>query len=180
MVRKGEDEIMDTTKEYIKQSDCPEIQKQFGCALGDWVYVKKTINYNVENPFCVGHEFKTFDSLKGRYRVHCGWDECDYLRRGDFTWLPTQDRLQEMFDNTEYSTFRNYFFFHDWIEDNILDGDYIPRQKYKDWSMEQLWLAFVMWKNYDKVWVNHKWVKQAKENLQEGGKPNGRSKRETH
>jgi len=79
-----------------------------------------------------------------------------------------QSQLQEMFDNTKYSTFRNYFFFHDWIEDNILDGDYIPKQKYNDWSMEQLWLAFVMWKNYDKVWVNHKWVKQAKENLQEG------------
>ena len=64
-------------------------------------------------------------------------------------WLPRQDQLQEIVDN--YTTGDlllqiNKFYLH---------SDYTPST-----SMEQLWLAFVMWELHQKKWDGKSWKKE--------------------
>lgn len=63
-------------------------------------------------------------------------------------WLPSQDQVQEMISVTEhqhaYAVFHNFHKF--WTDEtagyHTLDFD----------TIEQLWLAFVMYKRFGKVW----------------------------
>jgi hypothetical protein len=67
-------------------------------------------------------------------------------------WLPRQDQLQEMI-KTE-SNFDLIKEFRDWqMEDKKIKIDWLL-----NWSMEQLWLAFVMKKKYGNTWDGKEWV----------------------
>ena len=67
-----------------------------------------------------------------------------------FIWLPRQDQLQEMvIDNTKGCdkwTWLLEFFFR-WTN----------KSGFQNWSMEQLWLAFVMSEKYNKKWTGKEW-----------------------
>ena len=62
-------------------------------------------------------------------------------------WLPRQDQLQEMV-KPEVT---------DWVKTRNLNDWLLVNKELVNWSMEQLWLAFVMKEKHDKVW-NGRWV----------------------
>lgn len=76
-------------------------------------------------------------------------------------WLPRQDQLQEMvsrvFDCHLISDF------NEWLEvanECVPIGKDTYRSKMLDYSMEQLWLAFVMKEKYNKIWNKEEWRKE--------------------
>lgn len=71
----------------------------------------------------------------------------------DLIWLPRQDQLQEMMQPNDMSARTLLSQFALWSEQQKHD---IPNAFA---SMEQLWLAFVMKKKYNKVWNGEDWVK---------------------
>ena len=64
-----------------------------------------------------------------------------------FVWLPRQDQLQEMMPNTPPWCLAKDFASRAYH----LSGD-------TTMSMEQLWLAFVMYEKYKKRWNGEEWV----------------------
>jgi len=87
----------------------------------------------------------------------------------DFIWLPRQDQLQEMVKDDTKPLRAQYIY---------LLGDFVAwwkneiSEKYaiKFLTFEQMWLAFVMWKKYGKIWDEEKeeWVSLHEKN--KGGK----------
>ena len=64
------------------------------------------------------------------------------------TWLPTQSQLQRMLDGK-----CSYFLLMEFT--NFVDTAWgYEMAVIEEWSMEQLWLAFVMNEKYDKIWDN--------------------------
>ena len=130
---------MDTTKEYIKMCEkAVEIQK-----LRCEVYSKL---------YC-GDFYK---GIGGKVRVCV--EASKYLDKG--VWLPRQDQLQEMlpdrFSNRNPAILAEKF------------SKYIGKELAKStlgaldiihYSMEQLWLAFVMKEKYNKTWNGKEWIK---------------------
>jgi len=129
---------MDTSKEYIAMCDCPEILK-----------------------------------ASRRHRDSMSfWRDANYpefIGSPKAVWLPRQDQLQKMVDwkkwkrkhqtiqfgaNGLYDKFRPSMLVLPpegeqglvWCSDNSMT------------SMEQLWLAFVMWELHQKKWDGGKWV----------------------
>lgn len=122
---------MDTTPEYIKMCEkAKEIQKE-----KDW---PKWYN---SGPCCMWPKWEAY--LKPWYlsQEHHGVK--------DSIWLPRQDQLQAMVIKTGTAT-NLACYFHSWIQDkgNLASHD----------SMEQLWLAFVMYEKYGKVWNGTDWI----------------------
>jgi len=92
----------------------------------------------------------------------------DFVSLDDITnkliWLPRQDQLQEILipfelpENCESlgTDYHNLaYHFGQWVLNKW--GVAIC---YK--TMEQLWLGFVMWKKYKKVWNNGRWIDSKK------------------
>jgi len=88
-----------------------------------------------------------------------------------YVWLPTQEQLQEMM--TELS---NEHFFKNFPKNYIPQKDeyvfpihllwwfsqwvvFQKRAETKECSLNELWLAFVMYEKYHKIWTGEKWVK---------------------
>ena len=67
-------------------------------------------------------------------------------------WLLRQDQLQEMVKAE--NNFNLTKAFRDWQIEKVNINDLLQ------WSMEQLWLAFVMHEKYDKVWNGEDWIKE--------------------
>ena len=105
---------MDTSQEYARMCNCPEIQR---------------IQHYSDDEF---------------YRGFIDGKEVD-------TFLPRQDQLQEMLKNKPAYTcaWGQAQGFHEFHTRNLFPIDY---------SMEQLWLAFVMSELHSKVWRNNQWV----------------------
>ena len=70
-----------------------------------------------------------------------------------FIWLPRQDQLQEMVHDFEPDILTLLNNFTEWC---ILDRQIWYKESTT--SMEQLWLAFVMKKKYNKVWNGNEWA----------------------
>jgi hypothetical protein len=67
-------------------------------------------------------------------------------------WLPRQDQLQEMVANKDrrqhqWQALLDYFTM--WVDTTVKPN--------KGWSFEQLWLAYVMEKKYNKTWQDGEW-----------------------
>ena len=67
-------------------------------------------------------------------------------------FLPRQDQLQEMLPEDP-----NHFPSLYWLE-TFLDFYKVSYQE--RWTMEQLWLAFIMQEKYKKVWNGEDWISQ--------------------
>lgn len=74
-----------------------------------------------------------------------------WINKTEVTWLPRQDKLQEMIPITGGNNLDLVKALFDWIENLNFYRDYV------DLSMEQLWLAFVYYKKYNKYWDKDKW-----------------------
>jgi len=138
---------MDLTSKYIEMCvKAEELQSEWKPAVGDYVFWDSKVEgptvalvYNVdEKPAPVLLKAIT---LKDRIYHIVGMD--------DIRFIPREDQLQEMIpDGLAWK----HVLFDEWIrkqEDNWLTGDVKEFE-----SFEQLWLAFVMWMKYRKVWDN--------------------------
>lgn len=79
-----------------------------------------------------------------------------------YTWLPTQDQLQNMSveigeDNIDHLLMRFYQLVTSFPD--TLHGVYNSSYWTQFRTMEQKWLAFVMKSRYNKIWNGNEWVK---------------------
>jgi len=126
---------MDTTPKYIKMCEMAgEIQKRWGKEHGDTYYVLCT-RYNETDSYIDKFSNSSYEMHKVGKRGST--DKC--------VFLPRQDQLQEMVNqNTNYTIALNGF------------GLIIKNREFilidKQFSWEQLWLAFVMHEKFNRVW----------------------------
>ena len=134
---------MDTSEQYIAMCDCPEIQD--GWEPKYWDDTNKGIIT----------EMYTLDG------VNCVETSEVFTNREQLKYRPRQDQLQDMFSKATHWMLLDLFV-------NTFDGiacikaTNIKRSglKVTDYnSMEQLWLAFVMWELHSKKWTETKWIK---------------------
>jgi len=135
---------MDFSKQYIKmRKEAKEIQEiyqntfkkednEVNNILEGW-YV-----YNGKNVILLHNNEFFISDLK------------DELKK--YIWLPRQDQLQAIITTNKYFRFSLIELFYHFANKNV------P----KFTSMEQLWLAYVMYIKYKKIWDNEKekWVKE--------------------
>jgi len=69
-----------------------------------------------------------------------------------YIWLPTQEQLQEIMTKQGYFRFTLIELFYHFANSIFKTNS---SQKF---SMNELWLAFVMHEKYNKVWTGEKWV----------------------
>ena len=122
---------MDTTEQYIKMADCPEIQGRWEPRVGDWT--NKGMVSNVIGP------------LVCLLRIHTR-----RFYKHELIWYPRQDQLQEMAHVCECS---------DPVCLLIDFHKFVDRESNPDieHSWEQLWLAFTMHELHGKKWAGEKW-----------------------
>ena len=127
---------MDTGETYIKICEKAEeiqaIRRDRGFIYGDYYYEPISRNWNI-----------IYDSQKS------------YMYSMPMCiWLPRQDQLQEILFIHKEHLFPQCVLLKEFIKENEL---YIVSFLK---SMEQLWLAFVMYKKYNKVWNGENWIKE--------------------
>ena len=126
---------MDTSETYIKMCEkAEEIQAEWKPFNGDYI---------IQNNY-----FILPGELQQPVALHfCNDSKLLNFNRKDFIWLPRQDQLQEMVKREDESNRASVRKFVDWC--------FSIKELY-GWSMEQLWLAFVMKKN-NKTWDGEAW-----------------------
>lgn len=121
---------MDTSKEYIKMCEgAVDVQELWKPKERDCFYWKTS-----KEILYVG-----------------SYQNPEYELGKDEIFIPRQDQLQEMIEGagTGVNLVR---VFDNWIKENLpFNGEII-------YSMEQLWLAFVMSEKFDKIWDGSEWV----------------------
>ena len=139
--------IMDTTEKYIKMSDNKDIQSLWVPADGDfYVY------------FIVDHDPQIF-IRSARHGV-------DPVDSSHWIWLPRQDQCQDILTpnmTLGYMVCGLDAFFDPerYCADGVCDvckWHGIRRRTIYD-TMEQWWLAFMMFEKFSKEWNGLKWVK---------------------
>jgi len=144
---------MDITKEYIIKCKRAEvIQKLWKPKVGDYIY---SIDY--EKVFII------IDNLNDKFLCILPYrtDREFFPKRERSVWLPTQDRLQELVaprDGGQHTIMENFW---SWCNEVYPLNIYLSNFAIFK-TMEQLWLAFVMYKKFNKVWDGEKWIESRK------------------
>ena len=136
---------MDTSEQYIKMCDCPEIQDGWRPNKGD---------FYAWTP----HGGKEYSTISMMLRCSCHVSIEKDIE--NFVWLPQQDQLQEMvFTDPIFhgDVVGNIARFDIWCRQNWIWGSNAHPKNEVFTSMEQLWLAFVMWELHKKKWTGEKW-----------------------
>ena len=150
---------MDTSETYIKMCDTLEIQNkvkeieypnnQFLVWWNKGIYIKC--------PKCnwYGYEDSEYCTVCGTKMKHIEEPYPSHHKElQNAIWLPRQDQIQEMIDDSWVITFEC---FDTWYFNTSYPGERYPNDVFK--SMEQMWLAFYMWEKHRKVWDGDKWAK---------------------
>ena len=126
---------MDTTPKYIKMCEKAPLRKTWEPMPGDFIYSQRDGVKILDVALIELAELIPFGQNKTRIKA-------------DMIPLFRQDQLQEMVIN----------FGHGHQNAGILVGLSIFSDEYgyNDGSMEQLWLAYVMYEKYGKVWDDKK------------------------
>ncbi len=133
------------SKQYTNMCDCPEIQN-------GWK-PKRNDNYILGSA-------RPGDKHFAVITLGCCWEKCEgcnvevNMLRDECIWLPRQDQLQDMVEGHTAWNLSNLFVA--WT--NHTDA-YKHIDIMNEFSMEQLWLAFVMWELHKKKWDGDKWIK---------------------
>jgi hypothetical protein len=153
---------MDTSTIYIEMCEkATDIQQ-------NW------LNHDTEGDFAVPS--KTVRSYNGFWELQPNKvlivgndDEYDLTitKQGDINktgaiWLPRQDQLQEMVGVKTAGDLEDCGLLKGWDDGSgwaAIDG-YRDSRIFDNFSMEQLWLAFVMKEKYNKTWDGVDWVKR--------------------
>ena len=138
---------MDTSEEYIKM--CRRLPKEVHGDIidGDFYYWKLTSQED-------GTIHISYTEIFEDYIVHHP-EQWDYLNGREIIKLYRQDQLQDM-----VATYLNrkshgvLYDFIDWMED-LSTSD---TRDHRDYSIEQLWLVYVMHEVYVKQWNDKDWV----------------------
>jgi len=139
---------MDRSELYIMMcTHAIEIQAEWKPHIGD-------IGFPYGLYVC--HYIKSWGDKIGKLRFEAlegiggpGWL---YENETSIIWLPRQDQLVQLVADNYGNTWSLIDFFHDFIMDikNYVLSDNVP--------LEQLWLCFVMYEKYGKVWNGKEWV----------------------
>lgn len=127
---------MDTSKEYINQCEkAEEIQKLWEHRTGD-----------VCSP-------KFSNSIVWIVGFNTGFSE---LKEKNIIWLPRQDQLQAMTKDIhpKFEVLDWLFTIEKWGHEHFEKIFNSPHPQ----SMEQLWLAYVMFERYSKQWNGKDWI----------------------
>jgi len=120
---------MDFSKEYIKMCDCPEIQEYADTDGFRSLNILPNVYWDKEHGFSSFYRYKHSNNI----------------------WLPRQDQLQEMVkkDLTDIELIEEIY---DYLCEN-------PNEiKVKaDYSMEMVWLAYMMKEKFSKTWNGEEW-----------------------
>lgn len=134
--------MMDTSKQYIRMCEkAEEIQKE------------KPDEAENSYFYCNLHKIILANDDGVYYCQRCLNDGEDI----EAIWLPRQDQLQEMLWENNKINHVPFMIdtFNLWYSQNGAELALM-----NNFSMEQLWLAFVMKERYGKVWRNNEWVKE--------------------
>ena len=144
---------MDITETYIKMADCEEIQGLWKPSEGDWVIERRYLGLPAYPSVLLG------GLRDGTFIVAVGWEENDYLDEEGAIWLPTQSQLQKMVSRNEQENGTSLSMrLWEWIMNYDGSSPIYTSKHFELWSMEQLWLAFVMKEKYNKVWNGEEWI----------------------
>jgi len=154
---------MDMTVEYVNMCrEAEEIQKLWNPKYGDFAYLPDIMEYFLGKLKKVskGHHS---DMLKD-------WVIEDIKKNKEirkyFVWLPRQDQLQEILiqsrhpDKDVSEHFCGFYLYHDildWYRIKMGEIFYQGKDFINFNSLEQMWLAFVMYEKYNKVWDKKEW-----------------------
>ena len=142
---------MDTTEKYIKMCKCEEIQERWQPTDGDFYVYSVVVHYP--------HIYSTSSKL-----------DVELMNKDNWIWLPRQDQLQDIIssDVTIGYMVVGLDAFHD-PERYCGYGDppcrscrnLGKRRRLTYDTMEQWWLAFVMYEKFDEFWCieTSKWIK---------------------
>ena len=132
---------MDTSEQYIKMCDCPEIQRQWK-----------------PQDFISYHAYHKRLKRVGDFIYGVQWENSG---REELIWLPRQDQIQETLPPHDHASSIAVYFGLFCDNEAMYEGIYAK----KGWgfidkfsSMEQLWLAFYMYEKHKKTWDGKKWV----------------------
>ena len=137
---------MDRSKEYINQCEKAEkIQELWEPKVGDvFAHIHPEGLRIVEtNPVYKAGAGHTIAGEGDLLPLALNWSK----RQERYIWLPRQDKLQEML---KLSPLPLIILFSAYVRDVPVYG--------MEWSMEQLWLAFVMKEKYNKKWNGEEWI----------------------
>lgn len=145
---------MDKSEMYVKMSDYPEIQDGWKVSCGDWyMYYDDPTSFDDLVHGFYG-EWKL--QILGRDdEQNLGIIQRDSEKR---IWLRRQDQLQGMFKTKLGSTYTAIALtdkLRHWVKHFLP----YPQLTLFQFSMEQLWLAFVMHELHRKRWDGEKWIK---------------------
>jgi len=149
---------MDFSEKYIKMCQkAEEIQKEWKPKVGDWVIDV----WNEKRPLviCVVRDNPDYFYLSDQFAS----DKVNIYQNhiSKLYWLPRQDQLQEMLKSYFADIFSIIVNFGLWC-----DGTYslnISKNYIKQFTtMEELWLTFLMYEKYRKIWngKKEKWIKK--------------------
>ena len=150
---------MDRTKEYQRMlKAAPEIQEQWGRLPGDYVYnigMEEIIIFNRQKTI---PEYTISYTTEGHARTMTNEEWCKSIN----IWLPYQDQLQDMITvprthENKPTIMHKVDALHAWMHAH-------KPHTYQYTSGEQLWLAFAMLLNYNKVWTGKEWSVQVNPN----------------
>lgn len=139
--------IMDTSKEYIKMCDCPEIQDLWQPKEGDhkdlvWSnWDSMTMKHKGKGKVWVANlntwaEVRKSDAGEGWFKKFC-------------IWLPRQDQLQEMIGNLSIAEILD-------LTCDMFDDVKVMQEGY-GLTFESLLLQVVMKEKFNKIWHSQLW-----------------------
>ena len=153
---------MDTSKEYIKMCDCDEIQgnwkpREWDCIYSEWDdfgnrnKIWRILPDRIADSGVYGLSPENYKEEKDRYTK--------------IVFLPLQHQLQEMVKD-RWNGLQIYKS-GDFGEYYLENREYDFKLGGKLYSMEQLWLAFVMKEKHSKIWSNGVWAWVNNESINE-------------
>ena len=151
---------MDKTPKYQKM--CIEVFKDIG-------YIKPTASSNLMIPAPGSIHNQQADDFMLSFE-----DKFDDIGLGSTVARPVgqlyqQDQLQNIIgikdplDLVE-RLYQGVYFQYELMSEAEYSGNWLPRREYEQFeSMEQLWLAYVMWEKFQKRWdpSKEKWVRRS-------------------
>jgi len=139
---------MDTSEQYIKMCDCPEIQEKG----------RKKIEHKSDD--------KVLERKANYIDISGHFGSAPICNPEWFIWLPRQGQIQEMIATYHDKEFCwvctleglygfAQFFLHQEHEEEL--KCWKEKKEYKMPSLEQLWLAFYMHEKHRKTWDGKQW-----------------------
>ena len=134
---------MDTTLKYIKMCEEAKEIQDLAPKIRTRIHTKMNICICSDDKFGLGGVYYCMDTVS---------DDGITVESTYAVWLPRQDQLQEILNKTTYFILMDFTNFVDskWGYESCVVNKY---------SMEQLWLAFVMKEKFNKHWDNNIWTK---------------------